>query len=226
MGRGKRRSTARSASPAATLPAAKKTAPKVRHRPSFEDFCVSGRIKEGELGKARIAVKTVDSFSALRAALHHEQLYEGDTMTTLAVNGHLVMSDTRDEYLDHIEAIDKATGRVLIHGLGLGCYLQAILAKPDVTHVDVVEISSDVIALIGPYFADDERVHIHQGDAYEFKFPPGTTWDVAWHDIWSDKCSDDLEGHAKLNRRYGRCVGWQGCWAHESILDHRRRYGW
>lgn len=195
----------------------------------FEDFRVTGWIKEGELGRAKISVGEVDRFSALRASLHGESLNEGDKMTRLFVKGKLVMSDTKDEYYDHLDPIRHAKGRVLIHGLGLGYFLKAILAKPEVEHVDVVEFEEDVVALVGPYFKDDPRVHIHVGDAYTFKFPPGTKWDMAWHDIWADKCSDDLEGHAKLNRRYGRSVSWQGCWAHEEILDQQRRYlrsGW
>lgn len=39
--------------------------------------------------------------------------------------------------------------------------------------------------------------------------------------IRADKNLDDLEGHACLNRRYGRRVGWQGCWAHEYLLWRR-----
>jgi hypothetical protein len=35
---------------------------------------------------------------------------------------------------------------------------------------------------------------------------------VAWHDIWNDLCGDNLPLMARLNRRYGRSVEWQGAW--------------
>lgn len=189
----------------------------------FENFRVTGLIEPADLGRASVSVRDVDRFSAAVAQARGEYVREGDRITGLYVANKLVMSDVRDEYRDHAYAISQAYGRVLIHGLGLGCYLKAILAKPEVLHVDVVELEEDVIALIGPYFADDPRVHIHQGDAYTYEFPKGTTWDVAWHDIWADKCTDDLALHAKLNRRYGRKVSWQGCWAHEYLLYRRRQ---
>lgn len=188
----------------------------------FDAFRVTDWIVPSELGRARIDVIEASGTSAFLASLQGESIRDGDRMTRLSVGRRLVMSDTRDEYRDHVEAIHRATGRVLIHGLGLGCYLRAILQKPDVQHVDVVELEQDVLDLVGPYFADDARVHFHQGDAYTFTFPKGVTWDAAWHDIWADKCSDDLEGHARLNRRYARRVGWQRCWAHHELLRNRR----
>ena len=176
-------------------------------------------------GTAAIQSYRADGLTALRAAIHGENVREGDVCTQLLINGHLVMSDSRDEYRDHITAINRATGRVLINGLGLGCYLAAILTKPDVRRVDVVEINPDVLALVAPHFYDDERVRFHRADAYEQakRWPSGIRWDVAWHDIWPDKCTDDLKHHARLSRSYGRRVDWQGCWAHERLLWLRER---
>lgn len=149
----------------------------------------------------------------------------GDTCTQLLVRGELVMSDTRDELRDHYTAIYRAKGRVLINGLGLGCYLAVVLSKPEVTHVDVVELNPDVLALVAPHFTKDERVVFHQADAYvqARKWPPGTRWDCVWHDIWPTKCSDDLEGHARLRRSYARRAEWQGSWAHETLVYLRER---
>jgi hypothetical protein len=31
----------------------------------------------------------------------------------------------------------------------------------------------------------------------------GKRYDMVWHDIWDDICSDNLEGMAKLHRKYG-----------------------
>lgn len=144
------------------------------------------------------------------------------TYTRLMRGGHLVMSDTPAEVCDHYEAIRRATGRVLVHGLGIGMVLKAVLEKPDVTHVDVVEKSPDVIALVAPHYADP-RVNVIEGDALTYKFPKGMKWDIAWHDIWDDMCEDDLPEMARLKRRYGRRVKWQGCWGQEHILYRRNR---
>ena len=68
------------------------------------------------------------------------------------------MSTTPFEQRTNRTAFYDATGRVLINGLGLGMLLAAILRKPDVKRVRVIEHDADVIALVGPTFATDERV--------------------------------------------------------------------
>lgn len=63
--------------------------------------------------------------------------------------GELVMSNTPAEVEDHRLFIEHASGDVLIFGLGLGMAVQALIAKPRVTIITVIEISPDVIALCG-----------------------------------------------------------------------------
>lgn len=79
-----------------------------------------------------------------------------------------IMSDTPSEIREHKMAIEDATGDVVITGLGLGCIVSALLAKPDVNTITVVEIDRDVIALTGPYYADEPRVTIVNADAIAF----------------------------------------------------------
>lgn len=184
---------------------------------------VSDRYEEGRHGSAELVKYTASALDSFRGAMHGANIRAGDTTIQLLVNGRLWMSDTSDEYRDHIRAIREATGRVLIHGLGLGCYLSAILTKPEVTHVDVVELSADVLALVGPYFAGDPRVNLIHGDCFKVKWPAKTRWDCVWHDIWADKCTDDLAEHSKLLRSFGKRAKWQGCWAHETLLYNRER---
>lgn len=137
------------------------------------------------------------------------------------------MSDTPAEKRDHVEAVRAIEAleakRVLINGLGLGMVLAAALSFDHVEHVDVVEINPDVIKLVGPHYTADKRVTIHQADAFvqAKSWPTGTTWDVGWSDIWRDISTDDLAGHAKLNRSYGRRCSWHGCWVHD-LLVYRR----
>lgn len=142
--------------------------------------------------------------------------YRGEERTSES----LVMSDTPAEYRDHLplfwEVSRREARRVLVHGLGLGCALGVLLSMDHTEHVDVVEISGDLVDLVGPYF-DDPRVHVHVGDALTYRFPRGTRWDVAWHDIWDNISRDNQQDMTLLSRRYGGRVGWQDCWARELI---------
>lgn len=132
--------------------------------------------------------------------------------------GVVVMSDTDAEYHDHAYAIGRAKGRVLLHGLGLGCMLQAVLRKPEVEHVTVIEMAPEVIRLVAPHYLSmfgEDRLTILEGDALTWNPPKGARWDVVWHDIWDDICSDNLPDMKRLHRRYGRRAEWQGSWARE-----------
>jgi hypothetical protein len=137
------------------------------------------------------------------------------TYTRLDVDGRLWMSDTDDEKRDHAEPFWEAQrrgGRVLIHGLGLGMVVKAVLALPQVEHVDVVEIDPRVVKHVGPHYAG-ERCTIHLGDALTHQWPAGARWDVVWHDIWPTITGDNLPQMHRLHRRFGRRAGWQGSWA-------------
>jgi hypothetical protein len=139
----------------------------------------------------------------------------GQTFTRLMRVGKswnkLVMSDTPAEQRDHWEPLYKAKGSCLINGLGIGMLLKNILLKDNVTDVTVVEISQDLIDLVSPYYSD-ARVTYICSDAYLYNSPKGKRYDMVWHDIWDDICSDNLEGMAKLHRKYGRRTDWQGSW--------------
>lgn len=134
-----------------------------------------------------------------------------------------MMSDTPSEICDHSEAIYKAKelgGDILINGLGLGCILKACLSFPNVTHIDVVEISPDIIKLVSPSY-NDPRITIHEADAYTVQWDKGKRWNVAWHDIWANICSDNLPEMARLHRKYGHKVKWQNSWG--KALYRRQR---
>jgi hypothetical protein len=135
--------------------------------------------------------------------------------TRLDVDGRLWMSDTDDEARDHAEAYWEAQrrgGRVLIHGLGLGMVVGAVLALPQVEHVDVVEIDPRVARLIGPHY-ESERCTVHVGDALTYAWPAGSRWNVVWHDIWPEITASNLPEMHRLHRRFGRRADWQGSWA-------------
>jgi hypothetical protein len=143
-----------------------------------------------------------------------------------------VMSDTPAEIEGHFHAIEYGTGRVLIHGLGLGCLVSALLAKPEVTHIDVVEVDPEILTAIGPYYDDDPRVHLHQGDCLTYEWPEGTTWDYVWHDVWSHVSDRNLNPEeAEHGITYGMMfdlfadrADLQGAWAYEEAVELRENH--
>ena len=110
-----------------------------------------------------------------------------------------------------------------MHGLGLGVALKIALSFSHVKHVDVVEQSEDVLNLVGKHIRD-ERVTIHHADAYTHRFPKDSKWNIAWHDIWDNLCTDNFEGMSKLHRRYARKVAWQESWSRQWLKAHQSRY--
>jgi hypothetical protein len=140
------------------------------------------------------------------------------TFTYLFLGGEVWMSDTPDEVADHVPFIHAARGNVLVNGLGLGVVVQALLRKPEVTRIDVVEKSPDVARLIGPCFAQDPRFCLHVADAWEWTPPEGLRYDWAWHDIWRDISPDNLAEFTRIRKRYFRVARRQWCWAEEMVL--------
>lgn len=136
--------------------------------------------------------------------------------TRITRGGSVIMSDTPDEIYDVYSMIYHATGNILINGLGLGVVLNACLMKPEVTHATVIEISPDVIELVGPHYQQrfGDRVSIIADDAFTYK-PNGQRFGAVWHDIWDNICSDNLPQMHKLHRKYGRKTDWQGSWCRE-----------
>ena len=137
------------------------------------------------------------------------------TIRNMQADWKVVMSDVPTEIEDHYRVLNEAQyrgGRVLINGLGLGMVLKGILSFPNVTHVDVVEKSSDVIKLIAPTYTLDPRLTIHQGDAYSIEWPPGSRWNVVWHDIWDEVVSYNVPGMNKLHAKYKDLCDWQDSW--------------
>jgi len=137
----------------------------------------------------------------------------------------VVMSNTPMEVRTNFDPFLEATGRVLINGLGMGMVLEAILSKPDVTHVRVIEIDQLLIDLVGPHFAHDPRVEIICADAMTYKPERGARFDYAWHDIWDNICEDNLPEMAALSRKYRNPIAkLQGFWCRDEIRREARRY--
>lgn len=139
--------------------------------------------------------------------------------TMMHGRGEVVMEDSIRELRKHLPIWMNARGRVLVTGLGLGCVVRGLLANPDVDHIDVVEIDRHIIRVVGHEFVNNRRVAIRHGDALKAKWPPGTTWDAAWHDLWTEDGNRELHlMHAELLGRYARRCPSQGAWAFPRVI--------
>jgi len=153
------------------------------------------------------------------------------TWETADAGGEAVMSDDLPELRKHLEPIFRARGRVLVSGLGLGCVVRGFLANPAVEHVDVVERDPDVLTLVRPHLPR-ERVTIYQADAVAFAKSAaraGFRWDLAWHDLWSDRDGGEPAlpiTHQRIMLALAGQVAWQGAWAYPRWLREilRRRF--
>ncbi len=147
----------------------------------------------------------------------------------------LVMSDLPGEiagalpFLDHCAGIGR--GKLLIAGLGLGIVPAWLLANTNLWRVDVIEIDPDLIRLTtraaracaapGESWADDPRLHIHQGDAHDWwpgnrhgcalhdgcELWANSTYHAGWLDIWDLVNASNLPSMDQLEARFApRCA--------------------
>ncbi|MBQ7363779.1 MAG: hypothetical protein IJW48_04960 [Clostridia bacterium] len=90
------------------------------------------------------------------------------------------------------EAIERAHGRVVTFGLGLGYYAYMVSRKSDVESITVIERSPEVIELfkkhVLPQFERADKVRIICADAFEYAEHecPKEGYDVAFVDTWRD----------------------------------------
>lgn len=159
-------------------------------------------VKNGELSQMLSVIKTGRGVP-------------GGTYKALKRGETTVMSNTPDEIRDFMSFVHRAKGSVLVNGLGIGVLLKALLNKPEVTDITVIELSEDVIKLVAPTYLMDSRVTIIQGDAFTYKPPVDKKYDAVWHDIWDYICGDNLEEMKKLHRKYGRRTKYQESWCRE-----------
>ena len=103
------------------------------------------------------------------------------------------------------DAIERAHGKVVTFGLGLGYYTYMVSEKESVDSITVVEKSKDVIALfeeyILPQFTHPEKVRIVNADAFRYAEceMPKEKFDVAFVDTWRD-ASDGAPMYVKMKR--------------------------
>lgn len=133
----------------------------------------------------------------------------------LTKNGVIIMSNSPDEIRDFSYFVHIAEGNILINGLGLGVLVQALLNKPEVVKLTIIEISKDVINLVAPTFLKDKRVNIINDDAFNYNPPKDEYYNYVWHDIWTNISKDNLSEMTKLHRKYAKKTNFQDSWCKE-----------
>lgn len=173
----------------------------------------------------RIVTKEEQLMQSLRCMFNPQRPWRvcpAGEYTRLLNSQGVMMSDTPDEWKDHVEAINHATGHCFIGGLGLGWIVEACLRKPEVTKVTVIEKEVDVIGLVlTTLFTKygEDRIEIIHDDI--FTWQPETKYDMAWIDIWQDINMGNIVEMEQLERKIE--ADWFGCWNREGCLAQQYR---
>jgi len=134
--------------------------------------------------------------------------------------GEVVMEDSLPELRTHLGFAMRASGRVLVTGLGLGCVVRGLLANPAVERVTVIEKSGDVLKLVAPHMPAD-RLEIIQADALEWTAKNRERYDCAWHDLFTDRSAGEPAldvWHARLMVNCRDTVPFQGAWSFDRAM--------
>lgn len=168
--------------------------------------------------------KVIDPRLAEMAAFRLElpELREGeyftavdeDGVTTLYKGEEIVMNDhpgTVEEHTELFARIDKLGpgGSILMVGLGIGFVLKYALTNANISRIDVIEISAEVIKLnrrAGTIA--DKRVVVHEGDGRKLRLDG--RWDLVWVDICGSAKLPTREDQRGIAGYYAKQAGWVG----------------
>lgn len=118
-------------------------------------------------------------------------------------NGREWMTLMPNETVTTIPAVKRSKGRVLTYGMGLGYFAYMASNKEEVSSVDVVDISGDVLHLfekyILPQFPNKNKINLIEADAFSYaeNEMPKKDYDYVFVDIWHD-VSDGRDIYLKM----------------------------
>ncbi len=107
-------------------------------------------------------------------------------------NGREWMTLMPNETVTTEPAIERAHGKVVTYGLGLGYFAYRASEKENVDSVTVIELSPDVISLfeeyILPQFPNKDKIRVVCADAFDYaeKTAPREKYDFVFADFWHD----------------------------------------
>jgi len=187
-------------------------------------------LKDTSYDSARLITFTLEddihlmqhNFNAIRDGFYLGVARPGQYIKLIA-DGHLQMSNTQMEHATNQLFAQKARGKVLVFGLGIGLIFD--LVKWDqIKYLQIVEKNAAVINLMMPFiqayqrFYPDRKIRVRQGDAYTYL--PSIYYDTIYYDIWHDITIDNLETMTQFNNKSAAWLnpgGWRGCWSEPEI---------
>lgn len=185
-------------------------------------------IPEAQIGdfkiEHKIATEEDVKYHKMRSAIHSDyggygyHDFEPGTYTTLKYFSEIVMSDTPMEIRTCQDAIENASGNVLIAGLGLGIVLLEIQTKKSVKSIIVIEKNKEVLKLVAKYLPIKDFVSIVQDDIFKWLPNKKTKFDTIYFDIWDNICADNYEQMKELHRRFRKYKsksGWMDSWSRD-----------
>jgi hypothetical protein len=129
-------------------------------------------------------------------------------------NRKVVMSSNAMELEDMREFVSKASGHVVVGGLGLAIVVNELLKKESIKSITIIEIEQSVIDLTGGRVADKEGVSIIKGDVRTFNFKELKNLpDFVYIDIWDDSNKDSYKDRLSVLDYWSRCCDNCYAWA-------------
>ena len=124
--------------------------------------------------------------------------------------------------------IEKAGGRVLVYGLGMGYFAYMVSQKDNVESVCIVERDQSVIDLferhILPQFPNKSKITVVKSDAFEYakNEMKNGGYNYVFTDLWHD-VSDGVDLYVKMKKYEALCPDLQfEYWIERSILSSIR----
>lgn len=137
-----------------------------------------------------------------------------------------MMSSHETETITNQKFLDKATGDVLIFGLGLGLIVFPILESESITSIDIVELNSGLIDFVGELIKSKDRfgkVNIVEGDVFTFHEKITKKYDTIYIDIWEFVGEKELLEIEQFHETYSKFLnknGWIDSWRSEKKLNY------
>lgn len=126
------------------------------------------------------------------------------------------------------EAIQRAKGRIITFGLGMGYYAYMTSQKTEVESITIIEKDSAVISLftthILPQFPQRQKITVIQADAFDYATQqmPAQRYDFAFVDLWHD-VSDGYPLYLKMKALEQKNPETTfHYWIEDSLLSHMR----
>lgn len=132
------------------------------------------------------------------------------------------MSVCPSEIFSMQEPIEKAYGKMLVLGLGLGYYPYMVSLKEEVLSITIIEKQPEIIEIFEtcllPQFKEKEKIRIIQADAFDYleNTVPGE-YDFCFADIWENQL-DGAEAYLKLKPYENKLISTEfNYWIEDSI---------